>query len=473
MLTSPTDLPLKNILSRLGIFVAGLALLVAGCDVVSQQQETEKNDEITWEVTNNLAERITHVDGNSSANSVTASSKKSAPSFELRSHVDPPAISGEPTVRASEMALSETPGVAANRRNLYIGYKVFGSGYGGGIDILDAPSGSPSNDDLGPATSGPGSATALEVDNVDVQSVAVRHDANDNPRALYVATAVEPDGGFSEAPQFHSIGLFTDDGLPNDPVGNESEELFSSNNTARIAKSVTSAPDNGTYNAFVVSDVNTVHGVKTTNRWQIDNVDKAEASSGTLFRSVTTSASGSGRAFALSDGGHIYEFSSAGGGGLSQRTSSALGTISSDFSIARITAATINGEDLLFVALNEGGFRVFNIGLNDVVFSDPDIFATSVAATSDNVYVANGDGFALYDVEGSGLGNTNPDTGLNDVGRASISDFDGIGGSIPAPTDAQVNHILVDDSGSNPIVYVAKSTDGVYKIEQTSGGVWN
>lgn len=467
MLTSLTDIPIKKIPSRLVLLFAGLALLVVGCDIAGQQQNGGKDDtnEITFEAVDGLQSRITHADGSGSSNLVTASAKQ-APGFELQSHVAPPTISGVSTVRASHMVLSDPPS-GSGVRNLYIGYKVFGSGYGGGVDILDAPSGSPSADDLGPATSTGGDANALQEDDVDVQAVAVEHDGSGDPTALYVATAVQPDGGFSEAPQFHSISLVTGDGLPGSPVSSDSRELFSSNNTARIAKSVVAAPNNSTYNAFVISDVNTVHGVETTpSSGVIDNIDTFEASSGTLFRSITETSSGEG--FALSDGGNIFEFSSL---GLSQRTSSALGTIDSDFSIARISAHTTSEGEFLFVALNEGGFRVFDMSSNDVVFSDTEIFATAVTATTDRVYVANGDGFALYEV-GSGLNNTDPDDGLTDVGRASLTDLSGIG-SVPGPTDAQVNHILVDDSGSNPILYLAKSTDGVYKIEQTSSSPWN
>lgn len=461
MLTSPTSISTK-IASRIGILVAGVALLVAGCDIASQQQEGDEGDNgINYEVTNDLSERITHFDGNSSSSAGNASAKQSQTSFEVTDRVMPPSsISGvSATVRASHLSLSNAPS-GSQPRNLYVGYKVLGSEYGGGIDILNAPpSSSPGLEEATTATGG--SPNALVVDDVDVQEVAVRH-ISSNPSALFVATAIEPQP-FQKAPQFHAITLKTDDGLPNPSVSYEFEELTNPGAPppSTIAKSVVNSPSGtGSYDALAVSDVNSLHAIQTsTNGRTISGVDVA-TTSGVEFRAVTETSSGN--TYALSDGGTIYEFVPP--SGLGQIAT--LPSISSDFSIARMTSHDFSGGDeFLFVALNENGFRVVNPSTGNVVFSDADIYTPSVTATDDHVYVANGDGFSIYDVEGA-----DPTAGLTDSGRASINDLVGA-----SATDAQVNHIIQGGttSGGNIILYVAKSVDGVYRLEETSGNIYN
>lgn len=424
--------------SLIGVLLLGAALLVPGCDSAgpSDEGEPDDSDSNPWSASSTLSERVTNYEG-SSASGTAGTLAKAAPNFEIKSRVAPPDVNGDGTPeRASHLSVS-----SANDR-LYVSYKIVGDPYGGGIDILDI-SGSFTD-----------ASDALQTDQLDVQELAVR----DNDEALFVGTALDP-GNFSSPSQFHSINL----GSNGDPAQTNPVEYAETQLPGTLVKSVVAATNSSTYDAFAVSDINSFHGIETTNDWEIGNVTTEERAtpSGLQFRSVTEASSGT--AYALSDGGNLYEFSS----GLPQITSSSLGSLGSDRSIARLSAHSVDASgdgsadsEFLFVSLNENGFRVVDPGSGEVVYSETDTYTTSITATADLVYVATGDGLSVFEV-GSGLANTDPTDGLNDLGRASLSEFDIQGGSVPTPTDAQVNHVAYDGT----YLYVAKSTDGVYKVE--------
>jgi hypothetical protein len=447
MFTNYSTIPIK-----IGILLVGFGLLVVGCDSSGPSADDEEAPEISYEVTNDLGDRIESLDGNGSSNAVTTQAKSSI-SFEATDRVEAPGL-GSGDVRASHLSLVER---SSGADMLHIGYKLAGPEYAGGIDIVAINS-------SGSFTQGTGS-NALRVDGVDIQEVSVR-ETGGSPTALLAATAVEP-GPFQRPPQFHSIDLDNTGRPPSGSVSYEAAELENPDSppASTVAKSVISS-NGGNYEAFTVSDVNSFHSISLSD-YEIDDVD-VKTQSGAEFRSVTQASSG--EVYALSDGGQIY--SPVSGSGLAEKTS--LPSISSDFSIARMSSHRFQNknnygsDDFLFVSLNENGFRVYNTNSDEVVFSDTEIFATSVTATDDYVYVASGDGFAIYEVEDTGLTNTDLSDGLHDEGRASINDLVG-----PSATDAQVNHILAtDDVSGNIVLYVAKSKDGVYRLEETSGSVY-
>ncbi len=383
--------------------------------------------------------RITNYEGSSASGMATAAAPQ-APSFEIKSRVAPPDVDGDGTSeRASHLSLSS----ATNR--LYVGYKIVGDPYGGGVDILNVGGALADGSD------------ALQTDDLDVQELAVR----DDNEALFVGAALAPDN-LGPPSQLHSINLNPNSGNPVSPNDIEYDEAQL---PGELAKSVVTGFSSGTYDAFAASNVNSLHGIETTGSgWEIDAVttETRGSSSSLQFRSVAETSAGT--AYALSDGGHLYEFSS----GLPQVTSSSLGALNSDASIARLSAHSVDvtgdgnaDSEFLFVSLNENGFRVVDPSTGEVRFSDPNLYTTSVTATADTVYVATGDGLSVYAVE-SGLSNTDSADGLNDLVRTSVSDFSIQGGSVPTPTEAQVNHVVHDGS----YLYIAKSTDGVYKVEQ-------
>ncbi len=423
--------------SLASLFLFGAALLVAGCDSVGDQPK-DPDDNALWSMSS-VEGRITNYEG-SSASGVAASSAPQAPSFEIKSRVAPPDVNSDGTPeRASHLSVS----TATDK--LYVGYKVVGDPYGGGVDVIDVG---------GSFADG---SNALQTDDLDVQELAAR----DNDEALFVGVALAPDN-LGPPSQVHSINLDPNSGNPASP---NDIEYDAAQLPGQLVKSVVAATNSGPYDAFAASNVNSVHGIETTGTgWEIDNVttETRGSSSGLQFRSVAETSSGT--AYALSDGGHLYEFSS----GLPRVTNSSLGALDSDDSIARLSAHAVDvsgdgnaDSEFLFVSLNENGFRVVDPSTGEVRFSDPDLYTTSVTATADSVYVATGDGLSVYAVE-SGLNNTTPTDGLNDLVRTSISDFTIQGGTVPTPTEAQVNHVVHDGS----YLYIAKSTDGVYKVEQ-------
>jgi hypothetical protein len=452
MFTNLSKIPIK-----LGILLVGVGLLVAGCDSSpnSAPDSPEEELNISYEVTNDLGDRISAASGDGSSNAMTNQAKASI-NFEVKSHVNPP----DSDERASHLAFSDVTNGSADDK-LYIGYKTLGDGYGGGIDIVG----------LDPGFTGPTGSNALAVDGVDIQEVAVGND----PDALFAATAIEPqsgadNGGLLRAPQFHSIDV-NNNGLPPNTSNPDydAEELKSPDSETRIAKSVTTS-SNG---AYVVSDVNTFHDISISGS-DITSTGLV-TESGAEFQSVVDANSGT---FVLSDNGSIYKRS---GSSFNSPLQSVQG-VSSDFGIARLTAHNFsNSPEHLFAALGENGFRIIHAGTGDVVRYDDGtavgskIGAVSVTATDNYIFAASGDGLAVYQVDG-----TNPlDISETSPSTASISDLPGgsdFGGG-DNPTDAQVNHILINPestgSGSDLTLYVAKSTDGVYRLVESGGNVYN
>lgn len=474
MFTNYSKIPIK-----LAILLVGFGLLVVGCDSAGVKKKPNKNkvdEKIAFEaVDGNLGSRVTTV-GGSDSKSMTAAAQKSVPGFTITHRVSPPNVVNNNPESASDIALSQKP--SSTPRNLYIGYKVAGSGYGGGIDILDADGG------LSNATQSSGDANTLQSSAVDVQELGIRH-SNGNPSAIYAATAVDPDVTVPRAPQLQSIDVYTTDGLAASSVNNDLVELLNSESNqqpttqpTRVAKSLV-VDDQGNSNGdvFAVSDENTAHGlpIDGSDNYTIDENSMAtvEVGTGRSYRSITQGTAGN--LFALGFDGNIYELN-FGSTSESQVTSSPLGTISNEGndnenSIARLSVHHFpHGQPVFLVALNEGGFSVYDPG-NGEVYSDPDTYATSVTATDNYVYVASGSGIAVYRVGSSGLGNTNANDGLEYIGTQPLDELNGG----PAANDVQINDIVVDPNssgGSDNVLFVAKSTDGVYRLEQ-NGSAWN
>lgn len=496
MFTNLSKIPIK-----LGILLVGVGLLVAGCDSAGtnngQNNQDEAKETIAFEAADWSNDRINHFDGNGSADA-KAAVQKSVPSFEYNSQaVPPPNISNTGQVAASHLAVSTT---SNNNTVLYVGYKNVGGSYGGGIDILK---------DDGTLNEASGSGTnALEEPEVDVQELAVK-ESGGNPNVLYAATAVDPDATVSQSPQFHSINLNSDGTSPT-PVEFDAFDLDEAGNdgsgpadVAAVAKSVTVLDGLGV-DVFVASDSSFGYTINTTsgnNDYDIDGTFFDDESGINQLRNVVQAPSNG--LYALDFSGDVWEWS---GGAWNTEVADLSGDLSNpgtspggpgggsdaERSIARLTShdftSTNQGygfknDDLLFAALNGAGFKVYSEDTpSDVRYSSrddagnddtvPEIYASSVEVTDNFVYVASGTTIAIYEIK-SGLANADRDEGLEYLGQQEFEND----GQFGFAAGAQINDIHVVPAGNlngdGNILYVAKSTDGVVKLTQKSGGPYN
>lgn len=415
------------------LIIAFSLFAFASCDSAGVEENQQEDKEV-YTAVEGLEDRITSFD--KSTSSAAAKAKKTVPSLEITGHVATQSIGGN-TTRAAHLDVFD-----GSTNLLYIGYKVFGSEYGGGIDILNVDG---SNFQ---AATGNG-ANSLRVDGMDVQEVALRK----NSDALFAAVGDEPEG-FGNPSRFHSIDTNPANGLPGSSLSYEEIQL-----EGVIAKSVV-ASGNGSPEAYAISDEEAAYEISINNEFEINSVTEY-TQGGLEFRSVTAFGNES---YALTKDGSIYQVN----GGLSQETS--LSSVTEIQSIARMEGQKINGTKLLLVPLNDNGFRILDTSGN-TTFSESEVFATSITASDDYIYVSTGDGLAVYEIE-SGITNGNPGEGLSDIGRVSITELPNASGV--SFTDAQVNHIYVEENGTpdpdDDVLYVAKSTDGVLKIDQDAGG---
>lgn len=480
-----TNIPIKKIPTHFVLLFAGLALIVAGCDSVGQQQketetENEIGEKISYTITNDVADRLSTVDGNSSSSAMTTPAKDHAINFEPTHRVDPPSIPGvSDPVRASHMVLSSPPASGAPR--LYVGYKVTGSEAGGGIDVLDAPP-------TGPLTALSGAdINALVTENVDIQELALRENINDDPVGLLAATDTDLD--FQLRPQLHGIEVASGNGTPKPIDGDGSTVAYefetlehpsllpteaNADDLPKIAKSVVDEPSTST--TYVVSDEGTLHAFDTgANARDIeDRQEDVVLESGTQFRSVALGP-GPGEVFVLTFDGRVleYEFSGSSFSGpvKSATLGDPVGTTSdggdAEEAIARLTSySPPSGGHYVIAALGTNGFHVLRTdapGLGSVFSNsdvDTEVSTPSVTGAGDYLYAANGDGIAIFHVLDSGAGGFAAEY----VARESIADLVPPGTSLDG---GQVNHIIADHNATGDIVlYVAKSTDGVWRFEE-------
>lgn len=420
------------------LFIVFFAFFFISCDTVGTEKNSEDNP-VVYTAVDGLEQRTTSFSQSSSS----AAAKTTTPSFEIVGHVSAPEVDGNST-RASDLEVF----VDQNGDDLlYVGYKTLGDEYGGGVDILNVESG------FSPAT-GTG-ANSLQVNGMDVQELSLKKDSE----ALFVSVGDKPEslGGPS---RFHSVNVNAQDGLPTNNLKYEEVEI-----RGVIGKGVVGM-DNG--NALAVSDEDAAYQFDISgSNYEIEGITEY-IEPGADFRSVV---SFNNEGYVLSDAGNVREVGSS---GLSSPIDSLSTPVSEDGSIARMGAQKIGGQKLLFVPLNDNGFRVMTTN-GKVTFSETELFATSITASNDYVYVSTGDGLAVYGVE-DGI-DDETDDGLKDLGRASISELPNSSGV--SFTEAQVNYIYIEENGTpndpdDDALYVAKSDDGVLKIDQdTGGGVWN
>lgn len=457
MLTSFLKIPTK-----LGILLVGFGLLVVGCDSAGPSSDDgEEAKAVSYEVTNNLGSRVTHVGDDASSSDAQTAAAKGA-SFQLLAQITPPDIDndGTTTERASH--------VTYNGNRLYVGHMLRGdgpgNGFNGGTDIIDVSN--PNNPD-GFGTGSGSRANALQVENVDVQESAVFGNT------LFLGVAEEPSlpGEVGSTPaEVHSIRL-NNAGYPATSGGEvdfEQREV-----DANLIKSVTVASGNSNNQFYATTDGNELlrFDVNTSDAG-ISGVTQELANTNTEFRGVGATARGGFALSKNSNNGNGYLWKAENGGGLTNVKN--LGAFTSfgggiENSIARVTTGgpNCNGDDLVFASMNRDGFRVFKTNAGGGVtrvFSNPTLDVTSVTATENYVYVASGEEIAVFRVT-SNICNTNPDEGLSKIGKRPVEGFANAGAFNFASGGAQVNDI----AAWGDYLAIAMGRNGVFVVKTDSG----
>lgn len=465
MRMSPTNIASRaGIFFFVGFFSVGMAVLLTGCDVVSHQETTK----ITYTVTNDLGERLTVASEDKSANAVPASATNKASSrFTIKAQVTPPEVSAGDE-RASHVTHSSF------HDKLYAGYMIRGdgpgNGFGGGIDIIDvsdadSPNPNPQGTDV----------NALQVDGVDVQESAV------NNHTLFVGVAEEESFDVGNSPsEVHSIDLVNGGSVSGTPSSGSTIDFEDQDLPGNLVKAVTQAPNGDTdFNFYAVTDVNTFHRFNVMPDGVIRDFEMEQTTSypAVEFRGLAANEDGG---WAMDDGGNFWRGDPS--GGLSRELTFSPPNFFNEpggpllLSIARVTspegAPTCGGTRLVFAALNNDGFRVIKTsgsGAPTEVFRNSTLNVTSVTATTNYVYVANGRSIALFSITSSSALCDPSKDGLRKIGMSEMRDFRDAR-SFDFSSRGQVNEIEVGSIDGTDYLFVAKGEDGVFIVRHGGGG---
>ena len=407
---------------RVGFPVFVIALLVlSGCDLTG---ETSQSQSPNFEVTNDLETRITDLSGGtrSTAARVTATAESDF-SVSGVARVEPPEVKGTQT-KASHLSFND-----AGDDRVFVGYKIRGNPYGGGIDILDADE--PRNLK---------STNSLQTDNLDVQEVIDDPDAG----AEYVAGALKTKrAGVSPAAL---TKLSFEDSDNNISV---THKRLSGN----VAKSVVNAPSGDSrHDLYVVTDGNALY------RYDSSLGDELKQTvSGVEFSSITAHQD---LLIMLTKSGALWksDFSSA-----NEPWKSDLTLEESEIrplGIARLTTSNHenSSDDFVYAALNTGGFRVLNDDASEKLFSRTEGDYTSVSATdgSDYLYASRTDGTVeVYEFDG----NNSPSWSSDPIATINTADYQN------GSSDVQSNQVLAVDD----YLYVANGSEGTLVLEVNDG----
>ena len=321
-------------------------------------------------MTNDLESRITDLSGGtrSTAARVTATAESNF-SVSGVARVEPPEVKGTRT-KASHLSFND-----AGDDRVFVGYKIRGAPYGGGIDVLDAKN--PKNLK---------STNSLQTDNLDVQEVIDDPDAG----AEYVAGALETKKKNRSPAALTKLSF--DDSDNNISVRHE---RLSGN----VAKSVVNAPSGDSrHDLYVVTDGNALY------RYDSSLGDELKQTvSGVEFSSITAHQD---LLIMLTQSGALWksDFSSANDPWKSDLTLEE--SEIRPLGIARLTASDHedSSDNFVFAALNTGGFRVLNDDASEELFSRTEYDYTSVSATDESnyLYASRTDGTVeVYEFDGN------------------------------------------------------------------------
>jgi hypothetical protein len=477
MFTKYSKIPIK-----LAILLVGFGLLVAGCDSTgpSADETTDEGDALI-QITDDLGERMTTF-GDGESNAIAPSGAKASPKFTLRTRaqIEPPT-----DARSASH-------IFKNNDLIYVGYKVPGPTFGGGVDILDASN--PTNLGLGDQS--------LRTPDLDVQEVAVKDNGSD-PDDVYMAGAVDfgniPARDFGNTPATFiranvdaSGGNVTFPGASGSGNNNVSATEVAMPN--RLVKALALSPGGtGNTEVYAITDSSAVYGFDS-------NLSSREVasvgSSAEELRSITTyqDRNSNPRLHALGTTGQLFRFALNGGLGFgSQVNQTNLGN-PSDFGISRLQTARVagmpglntDGDDYLhFAGINEGngngGIRVLSQNGTEIRYGTNFQAYVTVSATrdsKDNLRVFAGSPGGTIDVfqgaDGLQWSAENPGSlSSSEALQAGLElqgsfDLSGLSGDVSVG-EGQINQILFhEDTSTNPnteYLFVATSTEGVVVLE--------
>ncbi|MFB6280382.1 MAG: hypothetical protein ABEK75_12820 [Salinibacter sp.] len=398
------------------------ALLLAGCDLTGDTEPQSPN----FTVADNLNERITSLDsGNAAATSASAKNF----SVEGVIRVAPPTVNGEGTT-ASYISFNEDGG-----DRVFVGYKIPGGEFGGGIDVFNAAN--------------PDSLTginSIKSTNLDVQEIADDPDEG----AEYVAGALKTNKADASPSVIVKLSF----------SGNSGNNLTTTHKrlSANVAKGVVNAPaGDSRHDLYVVTDGNALY------RYDANLEDELVQTAGSSELSSITAEGGTISMLAKSGALWRSDFGSA---SAPVQTSLSLdGSGIEDNGIARLTASDHqnrnNGSVFVYAALNEGGFRVLDSDVDAELQRQTAGDYTSVSAPDNGNYLyasaenPSGENVVeVYEYDG----NSSPVWGSAPIATINTADF------FEGATNAQTNQVLA----VGDYLYIANGTDGLVVLEVTS-----
>ena len=418
--------PLRLRVVRVGFPAFVIALLVlSGCDLTEETAQSPQSP--NFEVTNDLESRITDLSGGtrSTAARVTATAESDF-SVSGVARVKPPEVEKNGNsyqTKASHLSFND-----AGDDRVFVGYKIRGKPYGGGIDVLDAEN--PEN---------LARAKSLESDNLDVQEVIDDPDAG----AEYVAGALETKREGVSPAALTKLSL--EDSDNNISVTHKRLSGY-------VAKSVVNAPSGDSrHDLYVVTDGNALYRYDSSLGDELKQTvsDDAEFSSITAHQDLLIMLTQSGALWKS-------DFSSA-----SEPWKSDLTLEESEIrplGIARLTASDHenSSDDFVYAALNTGGFRVLDDDVDEELFSRTEYDYTSVSATdeSDYLYASRTDGTVeVYEFDG----NNSPSWDrIATINTANYED---------GSSNVQSNQVLA----VGDYLYIANGSEGTLVLEVDDG----
>ena len=411
--------PFRPRVVRVGFPAFAIALLVlSGCDLTEETSQPPQSP--NFEVTNDLESRITDLSGGtrSTAARVTATAESDF-SVSGVARVEPPEVKGTRT-KASHLSFDE-----GNDR-VFVGYKIRGAPYGGGIDVLDAND--PNNLKR---------INSLETDNLDVQEVIDDPDAG----AEYVAGALETKKKNRSPAALTKLSFDDSD----DDISVTHKRL-----SGNVAKSVVNAPSGDSrHDLYVVTDGNALYRYDSSLGDELKQTvsDDAEFSSITAHQELLIMLTKSGALWKS-------DFSSA-----NEPWKSGLTLEESEIrplGIARLTASDHedSSDNFVFAALNTGGFRVLNDDASEELFSRTEYDYTSVSATDESnyLYASRTDGTVeVYEFDG----NNSPSWSSDPIATINTADYQ------DGSSNVQSNQVLA----VGDYLYIANGSEGTLVLE--------
>ena len=334
--------------------------------------------------------------------------------------VEPPEVKGTRT-KASHLSFNE-----AGDDRVFVGYKIRGKPYGGGIDVLDAEN--PKNLK---------STNSLETNNLDVQEVIDDPDAG----AEYVAGALETKKKNRSPAALTKLSFEDSDG----DISSVTHKRLSGN----VAKSVVNAPSGDSrHDLYVVTDGNALY------RYDSSLGDELKQTvSGVEFSSITAHQD---LLIMLTKSGALWksDFSSANDPWKSDLTLEE--SEIRPLGIARLTTSNheSSSDDFVYAALNTGGFRVLDDDVDTELFRRTEYDYTSVSATdeSDYLYASRTDGTVeVYEFDG----NNSPSWSSDPIATINTAAYQN------GSSAGQSNQVLA----TGDYLYIANSSGGTLVLE--------